>query len=154
MRAECGWYIDASGKHHLTSDGTNTRTYDLAGHGTAIGIRTFEYDDHGRATKYKNAGTLTREYLYAARGERVARWHTPTPANDMVFVYDEAGHLIGEYRKDGTRIRETVWVDDTPVAVLSRGVQKLAAVGSSPLAAPNTHWFVMFLRWLAKSYRE
>ena len=35
------------------------------------------------------------------------------------FTYDEAGHLIGEYNQSGAAIQETVWLDDTPVAVLA-----------------------------------
>jgi RHS repeat-associated protein len=33
-------------------------------------------------------------------------------------VYDEAGHLIGEYDNSGGLIEETVWLGDTPVATL------------------------------------
>lgn len=39
------------------------------------------------------------------------------------FVYDPAGHLIGEYDASGAVIQETVWVGDIPVAVFkSNGV--------------------------------
>jgi RHS repeat-associated protein len=34
------------------------------------------------------------------------------------FVYDKDGHLIGEYTRNGKPIRETVYLGDTPVAVL------------------------------------
>ncbi|BBL60897.1 type IV secretion protein Rhs (plasmid) [Methylomonas koyamae] len=37
------------------------------------------------------------------------------------FVYDEAGHLIGEYNQKGTPIQETVWLGDMPVAVMAGG---------------------------------
>lgn len=35
------------------------------------------------------------------------------------FVYDGAGHLLGEYTQSGAAIQETVWLGNTPVAVLS-----------------------------------
>jgi len=35
------------------------------------------------------------------------------------FVYDGAGHLLGEYNQSGTALQETVWLSNTPVAVLS-----------------------------------
>lgn len=39
------------------------------------------------------------------------------------FVYDVAGHLIGEYDTSGVPVQETVWLGDTPVAVFkSNGV--------------------------------
>lgn len=37
------------------------------------------------------------------------------------FVYDPAGHLIGEYRQIGAPIRETVYLGDTPVLILMPG---------------------------------
>jgi RHS repeat-associated protein len=33
-----------------------------------------------------------------------------------IFVYDEAGHLLGEYDGTGALIEETVWMEDLPVA--------------------------------------
>lgn len=34
------------------------------------------------------------------------------------LVYDEAGHLLGEYTSTGALIQETIWMGDTPVATL------------------------------------
>jgi RHS repeat-associated protein len=34
------------------------------------------------------------------------------------FVYDEAGHLLGEYDASGNLIQETVWMGDIPVGTL------------------------------------
>jgi RHS repeat-associated protein len=34
------------------------------------------------------------------------------------FVYDEAGHLLGEYGGGGALIQETVWLGDVPLATL------------------------------------
>ena len=35
-----------------------------------------------------------------------------------LFVYDEQGHLLGEYDGAGNLIQETVWLEDLPVATL------------------------------------
>src|SRR5262249_10849527 len=35
-----------------------------------------------------------------------------------LYVYDEAGHLAGEYTGAGALVQETVWMGDTPVATL------------------------------------
>jgi RHS repeat-associated protein len=112
-------YGYAANSHKLTSDGVQSRTVDAAGHGTAIGTRTFVYDDSGRMVEMRDSGTLTRSYRHNARGERVAKLHPTTSASDIFYVYDEAGHLLGEYRGDGTAIREIVWMDDVPVAVFT-----------------------------------
>ena len=34
------------------------------------------------------------------------------------LMYDEAGHVIGEYGSGGTLVQETVWMGDIPVATL------------------------------------
>ncbi len=41
-----------------------------------------------------------------------------TAPPNTYFFYDEAGHLIGEYDTNGLSIQETVWMGDTPVAVM------------------------------------
>ena len=33
-------------------------------------------------------------------------------------MYDEAGHLLGEYGSTGTLVQETIWLGDTPVATI------------------------------------
>lgn len=35
-----------------------------------------------------------------------------------LFVYDEAGHLLGEYQGNGTPIQEIVWLGDIPLAAV------------------------------------
>jgi RHS repeat-associated protein len=36
----------------------------------------------------------------------------------VLYMYDEAGHLIGEYTSTGALVEETVWLGDIPVATL------------------------------------
>ena len=36
----------------------------------------------------------------------------------VLYAYDEAGHLLGEYDGTGTLIQETIWLGDIPVATL------------------------------------
>jgi len=37
----------------------------------------------------------------------------------IYFIYDQAGHLLGEYNQQGKALQETVWLGDMPVAVLA-----------------------------------
>jgi RHS repeat-associated protein len=48
-------------------------------------------------------------------GQRVRK---TTSGVSTYFVYDDAGHLVGEYSNSGALIAETIWLGDTPVAVL------------------------------------
>jgi RHS repeat-associated protein len=106
-------YTYPSTSHKLSSlSGATTRsfTYDNAGNVTVSAGITYVYDGRGRM---KSAGATT--YLVNGLGQRVKK---STASVDTFFAYDEAGHLIGEYDTSGTPIQETVWLGDTPVAIV------------------------------------
>ncbi|HTE39254.1 MAG TPA: RHS repeat-associated core domain-containing protein [Steroidobacteraceae bacterium] len=60
------------------------------------------------------SGTTT-SYVQNALGQRVKKSNL---ASTTYFVYDEAGHLVGEYDGSGILVQEIVWFGDTPVASL------------------------------------
>ncbi|WP_162932249.1 RHS repeat protein [Solimonas sp. K1W22B-7] len=106
-------YTSATTSNQLNSltDGSTTQnfTYDANGSLTADGIHTYGYDKTGRLTSLD--GTVS--YAYNGLGQRVSK------STGIVYAYDEAGHLIGEYdASTGAAIQETVWMGDTPVAVV------------------------------------
>ncbi len=109
-------YQYGANDHRLAQVGATARSYDAAGNTTSTTARTFTYDDRGRMRQVFSGSSLSREYRYNALGQRVAKLH-PTPASTVFFVYDEAGQLLGEYKPDGTMIREYLWLDDTLVAL-------------------------------------
>ena len=47
---------------------------------------------------------------------------TPRCLTKTHFVYDEAGHLIGEYNGSGALVQETVYLGDIPVGVWKAGM--------------------------------
>lgn len=128
-----GWTYDASG-NRLTQTGTTPTTflvsmtsnqltdttgslvrtyiYDAAGHATAYGSLTFGYNDRGRMAGASGAST---SYLYNALGQLVQK---SGGFGTTILVYDEAGHLMGEYDGSGNLVEETVWLGDIPVATL------------------------------------
>ncbi len=110
-------YVYDANSHRLTKVGTVNRGYDAAGNTAAIGTRTYQYDDRGRMASVRTGTNLTQSYQYNALGQRVAKIHPTTAANTVYFVYDEAGKVMGEYKPDGTMIREYIWLDDTLVAM-------------------------------------
>ncbi len=61
---------------------------------------------------------MTATYGYNALSQRVSK---NVGSVVTYFVYDEAGHLLGEYGAGGALIQETVWLGDTPVATLRPG---------------------------------
>jgi RHS repeat-associated protein len=59
--------------------------------------------------------SVTTTYALNALGQRVKK---TTSGSSTYFVYDEAGHLVGEYDNSGNLLQETVWFGDIPVATL------------------------------------
>ena len=97
----------------------NTYAYDDAGNVTSDGTNQFVYDGLGRLIRATNAQDTTR-YRINGLGQRVAQLGAQT---GTYFVYDEAGHLLGEYDLQGRPIQETVYLGDMPVVVLRDGTR-------------------------------
>lgn len=73
--------------------------------------KTYGYDSLDRLTSV-DATT----YAYNGLGQRVSK---TASGSGTVYAYDEAGHLVGEYdAATGNAIQETVWMGDTPIAVV------------------------------------
>jgi RHS repeat-associated protein len=109
-------YTVSTASNRLASiSGGLTRTYAYApsGQTTGYGGLTFTYLDSGRLSSVSN-GTTTTTYVLNALGQRVKKSGTSI----TLFIYDESGHLLGEYDGSGNLIEETVWMGDVPVATL------------------------------------
>ncbi len=121
--------IDAASNRLDGSTGAAIRTlsYDAAGNTTldnrVVTMLGYTYDASGRLVTAKT-GAFTTNYLNDGLGERVGRagfGAKAIPGGKEAFVYDEAGHLLGEYDGTGKAIEETVWLGSLPVAVLIPG---------------------------------
>ncbi|MHA6890253.1 RHS repeat-associated core domain-containing protein [Ralstonia pseudosolanacearum] len=114
--------IDANSNRQTASTGptATTNSYDAAGNQTGDGSTTYSYSDRGRLASVTKNGTTT-SYLYNALGQRVVKSGSNVPTGATRYVYDEVGHLIGEYDQSGNAIQETVYLGDTPVATLKNG---------------------------------
>ncbi|MBF0474976.1 MAG: hypothetical protein HQK59_03930 [Deltaproteobacteria bacterium] len=115
-------YSVSGGSNQLlgrTGPTTQTYTYDAAGNLTADGTNTYTYDARGRLVQV-TTGSVTTSYAINGLGQRVSK---SSASATIIFVYDEAGHLLGEYDGTGNVIQETVWLGDLPVAVLKPGAQ-------------------------------
>jgi RHS repeat-associated protein len=116
-------YTYADDSHRLSAVAGVARTYNAIGStltaGSGAGAQTFAYDDRGRMIQSKLAGVVYRNYSYNARGERVGRIDPATSANTTNFIYDESGHLLGDYSSTGIALHEYVWLDNTLVGVIA-----------------------------------
>lgn len=131
-------YTYPAGSHRLDKVGNVARIYDAAGNTTKIGgnARQFVYDNSGRMTQTKAGSTVTRNYHYNAKGEQVRAYLDTANA---YFVYDEAGHLLGEYDNAGAPKQQILWFGDLPVGVLhgSGASQALHYIEPDHLGTPR-----------------
>ena len=87
--------------------------------GPSNNATTFTYDDRNRLREVRVKNKLKASYRCNGLGQRVLKTDAVTPANSRQYVYDSAGHLLGEYTLAGVAVKEYVWLDDTLVAILS-----------------------------------
>jgi RHS repeat-associated protein len=85
---------------------------------------TFGYNNDGRLTSASLNSTSVGSYVYNGFEQRAAKTASGLTTN---FVYDTAGHMIAEENgSTGAAIREYIWLDDLPVAMVDD-------TGSSPV---------------------
>jgi RHS repeat-associated protein len=128
-----------------TSNRLNTTTgpypaksnqYDAAGNLTTDGTISYAYSDRGRMKSSTNAG-VTTSYLYNGLGQRVSKTSSLVPTGGNEYVYDEGGHLLGEYDATGVVVQETVFLAGVPIAVLKQG-----AIGNPTLGDGTSVYYV------------
>jgi len=109
-------YQYGSSSHRLNSltGATNkTITHDSVGNRVGDGTGTWIYGGNNRPISVTTGG-VTTSFQINALGQRVRK---ATSGTGVRFVYDEDGRLLGEYTDSGSRITETIWFNDIPVAV-------------------------------------
>lgn len=99
-----------------------TYSYDTAGNVLTYATVTATYNNRGRMKTLAN-GAVTATYVYNALGQFVKQ--SGGPSGTVLYAYDEAGHLLGEYSSTGGLIQETIWMGDTPVATIRPGTPAL-----------------------------
>jgi RHS repeat-associated protein len=62
---------------------------------------------------------IITKYFHNALGHRVKK---TSGASTSLFMYDEAGQLLGEYNSAGNALYETVYLDEQPIAVLKPAI--------------------------------
>ena len=99
----------------LTGATAKSYVYDAAGNPTTAGSFTNTYNNANRLVKVVNGSTTVATYKVNALGQRLEKVASGVTTR---YVYDEQGHLIGEYDSTGKLVQETVWLEDLPVATL------------------------------------
>ena len=99
------WTYDANGNRQVQGGGPGPLY--------ASGNVSFIYNNRNRMVSAISGPTTS--YYYNALGQRIKK---SGPGGTGLSMYDEAGHLLGEYTSAGALVQETVWLGDIPVATL------------------------------------
>lgn len=124
-----GWAYDADG-NRTSQSGASPPVY-------TAGSITLTYNNRGRLATVTTSPSATTNYTYDALGQRIAK--TSITAVTL-FIYDETGHLLGEYDDAGNLVEETIWIGDIPVATLqpnAAGGVNIFYIHSDHLNAPK-----------------
>jgi RHS repeat-associated protein len=93
---------------------TRTYSYDAAGNTTGYASNAYTFNQRGRIAKVL-VGPNETDYVYNALGQLIRK---SGYGGTTLLVYDEAGHTLGEYTASGALVQETIWMGDTPIAML------------------------------------
>ncbi len=110
----------------LAGGGSRVFTYDASGNVISEakpgGTHAFTYDAAGRMSAFRIGGLLQASYTYDAMGRQVIRTLVASGLT-IHSVFDSQGRRIAEYNEaTGALIREYVWNEWEPVAVIEGGV--------------------------------
>ncbi|MDQ1812798.1 RHS repeat-associated core domain-containing protein [Massilia sp. CCM 9210] len=111
-----------------------TNVYNGAGDLTNDGTLVVTYSGRGRPYRLQN-GAVTAHQLFNGLDQRVFQTY-----GGGIFVYDEQGQLVGEYSYvNGKATRETVYLGNLPVAVLTQTVTGTAPAQSTAINVFHIH---------------
>ena len=98
------------------------------------GVRTYSYDNAGRSSTISQ-NSIIMANLYDGLGQRVRKSASNVPTN---FMYDEQGHLLGEYDQNNAMIREYIWLGDRIIGMYSKDAPNiLLRVHTDHLGTPR-----------------
>jgi RHS repeat-associated protein len=114
----------------ITPSGGTARsfTYDVAGNitadsGASAPAMTYQFDAEGRLAKAFQTATPAEgaTYAYDAHSRlssRIVTHASPPTSTTTLYAYDTKNHIIAELNTSGQTLREYIWLDDMPVAVV------------------------------------
>ena len=80
---------------------------------------TYAYNARKRLVQITAGSTVAATYGYDFLEHRI--WRSVTGATPIHYIFDQGGHLIAEHNGNtGAVIREYIWIDDMPVAVIDK----------------------------------
>lgn len=112
-------YLSEDGRNRLASTDVPKAIYQYDDAGNLLSDTSglvAKYNLAGRMSSASKAGLVTN-YGYDSFGKRLRKFSSSGSASTVIFMYDQAGRLLGEYSSTGVPIREYIWMGDTPVSM-------------------------------------
>ena len=108
--------------------------YDGSGKTLSDGVRNFVYNSEGRIERIQN-GSVGVVNVYNALGQRVQK---NSGNAKTYFSYDEQGRLLGDYDNNGNMLREYIYLNNQPIALLSNEKpNEVLKISSDHLGTPR-----------------
>jgi RHS repeat-associated protein len=97
---------------------------------------TYTINDNGRNVSAALNGSLVGSYLYNAFEQRVQKTASGV---ETQYVFDCFGHLIEEANSTGVSLKEYIWLDDVPVAIVDNtgALPAIFFIHADQLGAPQ-----------------
>ncbi|MCC6489356.1 MAG: RHS repeat protein [Candidatus Hydrogenedentes bacterium] len=129
-------YTYPSTNSKLSSVGANSYTYDAMGNITSDTARTYVWSAAGLMKEAKIGGSTVGTYTYSANNQRTKKVAGGTTAH---YVYGLGGLLTGEYDNSGVLIREYVWLNGEPLALVTKSgaTESVTYLHTDHLATPR-----------------
>jgi len=128
--------------HRLSAVGATGRQYDADGNTTGIGSGatglSFFYNDTNRMDQVQVNGVQARLYQTNAFGQRVLKSKTGDASQTRETVYDEQGHILGDFNASNAIVDEYLWMDDLPVGVVDGTTSTVKQIEPDHLGTPRT----------------
>ena len=105
---------------NLTSRKQYAMGYPNKGVNSGFRSEELKYNDQGRLTKIFHDEGLVSEYLYNAKGQRV---NSRVNGVSTDYHYDLSGQLLAETNKDGEVIKEYVYLNGAPLALIDSSIK-------------------------------
>lgn len=111
---QINYVLDGASNHLLSSSqGSIAYSYDANGSTLTEGGYTYSYDRQSRLSGVASP-IGSAQYFFNGLGQRTEKTGS---AGTIIFSYDMAGQLVGEYDGQGHAVEETIYLGSVPVAV-------------------------------------
>jgi len=97
----------------ITGPNATSFAYDFNGNVTAMGAKTFVYNQNNRLIRVEEGGNVLEEYTYNGLGQRVIKM---AGGNATIFHYDFDGKIVGESALDANLTTEYLYFGSNRVA--------------------------------------